>query len=94
MSWLSKALRKSAKHKTGIFSWGDSNLANVIDPTGSLDKGLDSITSSATDSLLGKGQSGNLSENLANVPVGYAFYKQKEFIYIIGALVAYKVFFK
>jgi hypothetical protein len=94
MSWLSKKLKKSARKGTGIFSWGDSNLANVLDPSGSLDKGIDSLTSSASDKLLGKGQPSNLSENLGNVPVGYAFYQQKEFIYIIGALVAYKVFFK
>tara|TARA_B100001250_G_scaffold272461_1_gene235274 strand:- start:507 stop:791 length:285 start_codon:yes stop_codon:yes gene_type:complete len=94
MSWLSKALRKSARKKTGLFSWGDSNLANVLDPSGSLDKGIDSLTSSATDNLLGKGKPGNVAETLGNVPVGYAFYQQKEFIYIIGALVAYKVFFK
>ena len=94
MSWLSNALRKSAKNKTGFFSWGDSNLANVLDPSGSLDKGIDSLTSSASDNLLGKGQQSNLSDTLSNVPTGYAFYQQKEFIYIIGALVAYKVFFK
>ena len=94
MSWLSNRLKKSARNKTGIFSWGSSNLANVLDPSGSLDKGIDSITASASDSLLGKGKPGNVSETLGNVPVGYAFYQQKEFIYIVGALVAYKVFFK
>ena len=94
MSWLSKKLQKSARKGTGIFSWGSSNFANVLDPSGNLDKGIDSLTASATDQLLGKPDKATLSSNLGNVPVGYAFYQQKEFIYIIGALVAYKVFFK
>ncbi len=48
MSWLSKQLEKSKRKKTGIFSWGNSDLAKGIDlyipgAGTALDAGLDAI---------------------------------------------------
>lgn len=48
MSWLSKKLEKSRKKGTGVFSWGNSDYAKVLDVyapgvgTG-LDKALDNL---------------------------------------------------
>jgi len=92
--WQSKAWKRSADKKTGFFSWGDSNVANVIDPTGTLDSAIDKITLSEQDRLRSTAGSTPLNEQLAKVPIGYNFYEQKEFLYVIGALVAYKVFLK
>jgi hypothetical protein len=58
MSWLSKQLKKSKRKGTGIYSWGDSNLAKGLDlyvpglGTG-LDTALDALGSTA-----GGGKSG------------------------------------
>tara|TARA_Y100001970_G_scaffold211005_1_gene257520 strand:+ start:738 stop:1049 length:312 start_codon:yes stop_codon:yes gene_type:complete len=92
--WKSKAWQQSAQNKTGVFSWGDSNVANIIDPTGTLDSAIDKMTQREQDRLRSTAQSTPLNEQLGKVPLGFNFYEQKEFLYIIGALVAYKVFLK
>jgi hypothetical protein len=50
MSWLSKQLNKSKKKGTGIFSWGESDYAKVLDiyvpgAGTALDAGLDKLAS-------------------------------------------------
>ena len=92
--WKSKSWKKSAQQGTGFFSWGDSNLANVIDKSGTLDSAIDKITKSELDRLSSTAESTPLNQQLAQIPIGYNFYQQKEFLYVIGALIAYKVFLK
>jgi len=53
MSWLSKQIEKSKKKGTGIFSWGESDGAKVLDfyvpgAGTAIDKGLDSLASGKT----------------------------------------------
>ena len=91
--WKSKAWKKSAQKKTGFFSWGDSNVANVLDPTGTLDRAIDQITGAEVDRLKGQNQT-PVSEQLAGIPIGTNLMQSKEFLLVIGALIAYKVFFK
>jgi len=91
--WKNKAWKKSAQKGTGFFSWGDSNYANVLDPTGNLDKAIDQVTGAELDRLRGQNQT-PVSEQLAGIPVGMQLLENKDFLLIIGALVAYKVFLK
>ncbi len=88
MSWLSEALKKSKAKRTGIFSWGDSDYANFIDPTGTLDAGLDKLATSSTS------PTPTVKEVAGSIPSGMAFYENQTFIYLIGGLIAYKIFFK
>ena len=88
MSWLSKQLEKSKRKRTGIFSWGDSNVANFIDPTGTLDKGLDQLANS-TDT-----KKPTPKEVAGFIPAGFAGYDNQAFLYLIGGLIAYKIIFK
>ena len=92
--WQSKAWKKSAQKNTGFFSWCDSNVTNVIDPSGTLDRAIDTISQREQERLSSTAKSTPLNEQLARVPIGFNFYEQKEFLYIIGALIAYKVFLK
>ena len=91
--WKSQAWKKSAKQKTGFFSWGDSNVANVLDRSGTLDRFIDQVTKSETARLSGSSKP-NVSEDLAMLPIGSQLLQNKGLIMIVGALVAYKVFLK
>lgn len=91
--WKSKAWKKSAKNQTGFFSWGDSNVANILDPTGTLDKAIDQATKAEQDRLLGQNQT-PVSEQLAGIPTGTLLMQNKNILMIVGALVAYKLFLK
>ena len=86
MSWLSKALKRSKKKRTGIFSWGDSNYANFLDPSGTLDKQLDKLAD-------GPSETGSVSATdvAGLIPSGY---NNQMIIYAVGALIAYKIFIK
>ncbi len=86
--WKSKAWEESKRKRTGFFSWGDSDYANFLDPTGTLDKGLDQITAESENNTP------SASEIASAVPPAYAGYGNKEVLYLIGILVAYKVLFK
>ena len=86
--WKSKAWEESKENRTGFFSWGDSDYANFFDPTGTLDKALDNITSADAP------KTPSASEIANAVPPAYAGYGNKEVIYLIAILVAYKVLFK
>ena len=91
MSWLSKQLEKSKRKKTGIFSWGDSDLAKGIDlyipgAGTALDAGLDAIaTNPASNSSVNPKTAINVASFASN---------NQMVLYAIGGLVAYKVFFK
>jgi len=51
VSWLSSQWKKSKRKKTGIFSWGDSDLAKLIPGVGEgLDSALDALASTAESS--------------------------------------------
>lgn len=91
--WKSQAWKKSAKKKTGFFSWGDSNVANVIDRSGTLDKFIDQVTTAEQARLSGTSRP-NVSQDLAMIPVGSQLLQNKGLIMIVGALVAYKLFIK
>ena len=86
--WKSKAWKESKEKRTGFFSWGDSDYANFIDPTGTLDRALDTLTAEE------KTKAPSAKEIAAAVPPAYAGYGNKEILYLIGLLVAYKVLFK
>ena len=86
--WQSKAWEESKKKGTGFFSWGDSNLANFVDPTGTLDKYLDNQASGVEI------KKPTTKEIAGGIPPAVAGYGNKEVIYIIAILVAYKVLFK
>ena len=88
MSWLSKKLEKSKEKGTGIYSWGESNYANVIDPTGSLDRFFDTIASPTET------PKPTASEIAGGIPVATAGYGNREVLIAIGLLIAYKVLFK
>ena len=87
MSWFSKALEKSKRKGTGIFSWGESNLGNVLDPSGKLDSYLDTLP-------IDSGPRPSTSEIAGGIPLAQTAYGNKEILMLLGALVAYKVFFK
>jgi len=87
MSWLSKQLEKSKKSGTGIYSWGETNYANFIDPSGSIDRYLDSLNTPATPKP-------SASDVAGGIPTAFAGYGNKEVLIGIGLLVAYKVLFK
>lgn len=91
--WKSKAWAKSADKGTGFFSWGDSNVANVLDTSGTLDKWLDKVTAGEQARLSGNLQS-PVSEQLAGIPTGTLLMENKNILMIVGALVAYKLFLK
>ena len=86
MSWLSKQLEKSKRKRTGIFSWGDSNYANFIDPSGSLDAQLDKLAGQSTPS-----SAPSATQIASMIPAGY---NNQMVLYAVGAFVVYKVFFK
>lgn len=94
--WKSKAWQESAEKGTGIFSWGETDLAKGLDAwipgfgTG-LDASLDKLSDwgksgGATDT------SGPSSKTIANT-ASFASNNQLALYGLIG-LVAYKVFFK
>lgn len=91
--WQSKAWKKSASKGTGVFSWGESNVANLLDPSGSLDRFIDKATGAEQNRLSGANQT-PVSQQLAGIPVGMQLMENKALIGIVGALIAYKLFFK
>ena len=91
--WKSKSWARSAEKRTGFFSWGDSNYANLLDTSGRLDAAIDKITGAEVDRLKGTNQT-PVSEQLAGIPIGTNLLEVKGFLLVIGVLVAYKVFLK
>jgi len=92
MSWLSKQIDKSRENKTGIFSWGDSDIAKGLDvwwpgAGTALDTGLDAIanTPASTPSNIAAKDAVNMASFASNNQLA---------LYGLIGLVAYKVFFK
>lgn len=86
--WKSKAWEESKANRTGFFSWGDSDYANFIDPTGALDNFFDTMTSNDPT------PKPTATEIAGGIPPVVAGYGNREVIYAIGLLIAYKVLFK
>ena len=91
MSWLSKALEKSKKKGTGIYSWGESDLAKYGD---AIVPGLGSGLDSALDALGATAGNGK-----SNVPapkfLGSQDVQNQQSMMILGGLViAYFLFNK
>ena len=90
MSWLSKALERSKAKKTGIFSWGDSDLAKGLDlyipgAGTALDAGLDALNNPKSGSSVSPKTAINIASFGSN---------NQMVLYGLVGLVAYKVFFK
>lgn len=93
--WKSKAWARSAEKGTGFFSWGDSNFANFLDPTGSLDKAIDSVTKGEQSRLKGQSSSLPSATDVASfVPAGFNISQNQGIVYLVAGLLAYKVFIK
>mgnify|MGYP001808791722 CR=1 FL=1 len=93
--WKSKSWAKSAKKGTGFFSWGDSNFANFLDPTGSLDRAIDSVTVGEQNRLAGQASSLPSATEVASfVPTGFNISQNQGLVYLAIGLIAYKVIFK
>ena len=91
MSWLSKALEKSQRKGTGVFSWGDSDYAKGLDV---LIPGAGTAIDSGLDKLADyKGNGTNVNPTTAINTASFISNNQTALM-IVGALVAYKVFFK
>ena len=93
--WKSKAWEKSADKGTGFFSWGDSNFANFLDPTGALDKAIDSVTAGEQNRLAGQASGlPNATQVASFVPTGFNISQNQGLVYLVVGLIAYKVFIK
>ena len=93
--WQSKAWQRSAEKGTGFFSWGDSNFANFLDPTGSLDKALDTLTVDEQKRLAGQATALPSATEVASfVPAGFNISQNKGILYLVVGLLAYKIFIK
>ena len=95
--WQSKAWKESAQKGTGIFSWGDSDLAKTIDLKA---PGLGTALDSWLDNLAKVGKGGAFEEQKSGVTaqdaINTASFASNNQIALYGliGLVAYKVFFK
>lgn len=88
MSWLSKQLAKSKKKGTGIYSWGDSNLAKGLDIyVPGLGSGLDS----ALDALGNTAGGGTKKVSLPEPKIlsSREVANQNMMMYIGGAILLY-----
>ena len=96
--WQSKAWKKSADRGTGVFSWGGSDLAKGLDlyvpgmGTG-LDTFLDKLSASEKTRLAGTTNSSMLPSSQAISTASFIANNQT-LVYVLGALVVYKVFLK
>ncbi len=95
--WKSNAWKESAEKGTGIFSWGDSDYAKILDFTGSpgLGTGLDNWL----DNLAKAGKDGAFDDKSSVTPkqaVNTASFlnNNQMALYALIGLVAYKVFIK
>ena len=93
--WKSKAWERSAEKGTGFFSWGDSNFANFLDPTGSLDKAIDAVTGGEQQRLSGQASALPSATEVASfVPAGFNISQNQGLVYLVIGLITYKVIFK
>ena len=84
MSWFSKQWNKSKRKGTGIFSWGDSDLAKLIPGVGgSIDSALDQLGSTAGG---GNGTANMPAPQVLSSPE----VQQRQFMtYAVGAFIIY-----
>jgi len=86
MSWLSDQLKKSQKKGTGIFSWGESDLLNLVPGIGgTLDELADQIGSTAG------GQESIISQSKPRILSSSDVDNQKMLMYAGGAILLYMV---
>ena len=93
--WQSKAWKESAENDTGFFSWANSDFANFLDPSGKLDQALGQLTADEKARLAGQAtQLPSATEVASFIPLGSNLQNNQALIYLIGGLIAYKVFIK
>lgn len=90
MSWLSEQWKKSKRKKTGIFSWGDTNILKLLDL---YEPGAGTAIDMGFDKLADGSGKGNISAKDGIEIASFGSNNQLVLYGLVG-LVAYKVFFK